>query len=327
MKNIFKTIFVSAALLGLASCDDSDNTIDQVLDDVERGAVLRTIPTDASNTELGIGLNDPFAITIEQQDAEGGALLESVRYSAIFADNSEDEGDTAGANFDEFELGTIAASDFTPGPFGLPRFDLVIPKSDLLAGANVADEDLFGGDTFTVFLEMTLTDGRVFNSANAGGIITGGFFASPFQYAAVVTCPVAADFMVGTYAMTIESGVFPYFGIGFGTDWTTQNYEIVAGEGSTQRIAKDLIYLPAFGGFVGDHVFNLVCGSIDTPNQALGGGVGCGGQIRGGTDGTVFGAYDFADDSEFTVSFNVTAGDGSTCPSSSFEQTLKFVKQ
>ena len=43
-------------------------------------------------------------------------------------------------------------------------------------------------DVFAVRLEVTLTNGRVFSSNNAGGIITGGFFESHFEYRVKVSC-------------------------------------------------------------------------------------------------------------------------------------------
>lgn len=327
MKNLFKYAFISAALvLGLASCeDDEQNVTDLVQETVERGAVLRTI-TLVSN-ELPIGIEGAgFEVLIEEQDPEGGDLLQSVDVFGRFSDNSEDDGDTTGASEAEFSLGTIDASEFMDGPFGLPRTTIAVPLTTLASMANVSEEDLFGGDTFTIRLALNLTDGRTFSSNNAGGIITAGFFNSPFQYIATVTCPVEETFAVGNYNLEVIEGVFPDFGAT--QDFTEGVYSVVLGEGATSRVVEDVPFLPEFGAFVGPINFNLVCGATNLPIQALGGGVGCGGAIQGGAFGEVFGSYDAADDTTIDLSFTITAGDsGSTCPSAPYTSTLRLTKQ
>ncbi|MEP0264474.1 hypothetical protein [Dokdonia sp.] len=328
MKNLFKYIFIGAIFIGFSACeeDDGDENITVLVQDtVETGAVLRTIQI--ISNELPIGLDAGFSVQIEEQDELGGDLLQSVDVFATFADNSPDDGDTTGANFSEFSLGTIDATEFTDDqPFGLPRVTLSYSSDVLNAGAGVTPDQLFGGDTYTVRLSLNLTDGRVFSVNNAGGIITGGFFNSPFQYAVTVTCPVDAAYAVGNYALDVTTGVFPDFGAT--QDFTEATYSVTAGTGDTERIVNDVPFLPEFGDFVGPITFNLVCGQTILPNQALGGGVGCGGAIQGDSMGTDFGAYDPADDSVFTIGFIITAGDsGSTCPSAPYSSVLTLTRQ
>ena len=325
MKNLYKYAFMGILALGLGSCDDDEENITVVVQDtVETGAVLRTIQV--ISNELPIGLDGAFSVEIEEQDEFGGDLLQSVDVFATFADNSPDDGDTAGANFSEFSLGNVDASEFMAGPFGLPRTTLNYSSDVLNAGAGVTPEQLFGGDTFTVRLSLNLTDGRVFSVNNAGGIITAGFFNSPFQYTVTVTCPVDAAFAIGNYALEVTSGVFPDFGAT--QDFTEAVYAVTAGEGDTARVVNDVPFLPEFGDFIGPIDFNLVCGQTILPNQALGGGVGCGGAVQGDSMGTDFGAYDPADDSVFTLGFIITAGDsGSTCPSAPYSSVLTLTKQ
>lgn len=326
MKNLLKYAFAGAILVGMASCeDDEQNVTDFVQETVERGAVLRT--TEIISNELPIGIEGAsFSIEVEEQDQEDGDLLESVDVFARFTDNSEDDGDTTGASMDEFFIFNIPASEFTDGPFGLPRTVITVPLTDLASMASVSEEDLFGGDTFTIRLSLNLTDGRVFSSNNAGSVITGGFFNSPFTYNATVTCPVMDGFAQGDYALEITSGVFPDFGATM--DFTEGVYTIVQGDGATARTIQDVPFLPEFGSFVGDINFNLVCGQTITPQQALGGGVGCGGAIQGGSLMTDFGMYDPADDTVFTLGFRIDALDsGSTCPSAAYSSVLTFTKQ
>jgi hypothetical protein len=325
MKNLYKYAFMGILALGLGSCDDDEENVSVVVQDtVETGAVLRTIQI--ISNELPIGLDAGFSVEIEEQDEFGGTLLQSVDVFAMFADNSPDDGDTTGANFSEFSLGNVDASAFAPGPFGLPRTTLSYSSDVLNAGAAVTGDQLFGGDTFTIRLSLNLTDGRVFSVNNAGGIITAGFFNSPFQYTATVTCPVDGAYAIGDYALAVTTGVFPDFGAT--QDFTEAVYNVVAGTGDTERIVEAVPFLPEFGDFIGPITFNLVCGQTILPNQALGGGVGCGGAVQGDSMGTDFGAYDPADDSVFTLGFIITAGDsGSTCPSAPYSSVLTLTKQ
>ena len=325
MKNLYKYVFMGILALGLGSCDDDEENVTVVVQDtVETGAVLRTIQL--ISNELPIGLDAGFAVELEMQDEFGGDLLQSVDVFATFADNSEDDGDTTGANFNEFAITTINADQFMDGPFGLPRYTLEVPADVLNAGAGVTGDQLFGGDTFTIRLALNLTDGRVFSANNAGGIITAGFFNSPFQYTATVTCPVDAAFAIGDYALVVTTGVFPDFGAT--QDFTEGVYSMTAGEGATARVLNDVPFLPEFGDFVGPINFNLVCGSTILPNQALGGGVGCGGAVQGDSLGTDFGMYDPSDDTVITLGFIITAGDsGSTCPSAPYSSVLTLTKQ
>lgn len=330
MKNLYKYAFIGILALGLGSCDDDEENVTIVVQDtVETGAVLRTIQI--ISNELPIGLDAGFSAQIEMQDEFGGDLLQSVDVFATFSDNSPDDGDTTGANFSEFSLGTINAVDFTDEqPFGLPRATLSYSSDVLNAGAGVTGDQLFGGDTFTLRLSLNLTDGRIFSVNNAGGIITAGFFNSPFQYTATVTCPVDGAFAIGSYDLSILQGVFPDFGATI--DWTETTYNMIAGTGDTERIIEDVVFLPEFNGgagFAGDLVFNLVCGSTVFPNQFPGDGVGCGGSIAGGSFGTEFGTYDVLDDSVIDLSFIITAADpgSGTCPSAPYTSTLRLTKQ
>jgi len=68
------------------------------------------------------------------------------------------------------------------------------------------------GDVVVVQLEVVLTDGRVYGPDSAAGIITGGYFSSPFQYNALLTCSPAA----GTYTVHMYDN--------YGDGWQTGDY-------------------------------------------------------------------------------------------------------
>ena len=196
MKNIFKTYLV-LSLVGLAifSCTESDNIIDGVLDDFTNGAVLRG-DNDTAILSMILDIEPAqFFLDIEEQDNQDGALLESVDVYVTFNDNSDIAGDSSPANTDEVFAFNIPASEFSPDEFGLPATSITIPLSQFLSLVGLTDDSqIYVNDTFLVRLALNLTDGRVFSDYNAGGIITGGFFNSPFLYVFTVGSGVDLDF-------------------------------------------------------------------------------------------------------------------------------------
>ena len=206
MKNIFKTLICSLLLVSF-SCEDSDNTIDNVLD-YETGAILRTISIE---NQL-LNASDPnsmFSATIEEQDEQDGALLQEVRVLVELRDLTPEY--TTPATGEVF-VQSVPASEFTTGPQGLPRTTINMAFGDAAAALGLPLDEQTGynpGDIFIIKLELVLTDGRVFGASSASGIITGGFFSSPFQYNALLTCSP----MSGTYTINM----FDSYGDGWQT--------------------------------------------------------------------------------------------------------------
>jgi len=209
MKNIFKTLICSLLLVSF-SCQDSENTIDNVLD-YETGAILRTISVE----NAVLNASDPssaFVVTVEEQDEQDGALLESVNVYVELRDLTTDY--TTPATGDNLAM-SIPASEFTTGPVGLPRTTVNLTFGDAAAALGLSLDEQNGynpGDVFIVKLEVVLTDGRSFGPSSASGIITGGFFSSPFQYNALLTCSP----MPGTYVVDMYDN--------YGDGWQTGNY-------------------------------------------------------------------------------------------------------
>ena len=189
MRNIFKFLFASLFVVTF-SCVDSENTIDTVLD-YETGAVLRTISV--NNAVLNSSdPNSTFSVTVEEQDEADGALFQQVNVYCMLKDLTDGNDST------DFMLVTsIPASDFATGPVGLPRGDVVMTFGDAAAAMGVGPSQYSPGDVFVVGLEVVLTDGRSYDWTSAAGIITGGFFSSPFKYNALLTCsPMPGDYTV-----------------------------------------------------------------------------------------------------------------------------------
>ncbi len=201
---MLKYFFVGALALFLGSCEDDEENITVTLqDNIERGAVLRTI--DFSDEMLLCAGPLEFSMELEEQDIEEGALLDNVNVYVTFTDNSDIAGNTAAFNTGEVLLDNVTAAEFAPGPFGLPRVTLTYSLDELVAAVGGSSDEIYVGDTFLFREELILTDGRIFSVDNAGGIITGGFFNSPFQHVQTVTggLDLAID---GVNSVNIASG-------------------------------------------------------------------------------------------------------------------------
>ena len=205
MKNIFKLLFASLFIVNF-SCHDSENVIDGVLD-YETGAILRTISVD--NAVLNSSdPNSAFVATVEEQDEADGGLLAEIRVNAMFRDLTPENGTTEASAF----VYSIPASETTVGPVGLPRATVNMTFGAAASAMGLSSSDYNPGDVIVVQLEVVLTDGRSYGPDSAAGIITGGFFSSPFQYNALLTCSPAP----GTYTVHMYDN--------YGDGWQTGDY-------------------------------------------------------------------------------------------------------
>ncbi|MDC7995984.1 hypothetical protein [Altibacter sp. HG106] len=318
---IYGLLIVAVAMVG---CEE-ELVVDDVTNGTTRGAVLRTITPIAAN-EIAVGAESSevvFDVTLEEQDAQNGDLLESVDVFATFTDNSPDNGDTTGATVgSEVLLRSIPASEWTDGPFGLPRYNLVITAGDFYSAFGLAGDNIFGGDNFTTRLQLNLTDGRTFSVNNAGSIITGGFFNSPFQYITPTVCPVEADEFVGAYALTSQTpGV-----LGFNVFASDLVADISAGDTSVDRMFM-YQYLPDAGVGQGPvpFRFQLVCNTIIIPNAQPTGLQCSSGLLVGPAPSGTLGSYTTGDDSVFTLVF--TDNINSDCGEGPVDVTAVFTKQ
>jgi len=344
MKKLFKLFgLLAVTALTVTSCTEEDNVIDQVFDGVSNGAVLRGVVVE---NELPVGVaGSRFVLDIEEQDNQDGALLESMDVFVSYTDGSEEAGDSTGAAEGEVLLRSVPAADFTAGEFGLPTFQLVITVEEFLAAVGLTDpEAIFGGDTFTTRLVLNLTDGRVFSTDNAGGIITGGFFASPFQYTTPVVCPVEEEFFTGDYNLEqITPTIFGYDtfdpdGGGIIVELFNAD-QAVDGDGngilaepgdaegmsSTQR-AFDADYIAALGfGNTLTYVMDFVCNDVFFPVSQNTGLTCTGGSLTLGPPTVDPAMYNFEDDSTFNFIFVDDEADD--CGQGAPNVEVKFTKQ
>jgi hypothetical protein len=192
MKNTYKILFSLLMVTSFNSCQKEEGTIYDVLD-YEKGAVLRTLSVDNALYNSSEPTS-AFVVTVEEQDEQDGALMESVDIYVSLRDLTPDNGTAVAA--DKF-VKNIPASEFTTSPVGLPMATLSATYAEAFAATGLAADEVQPGDLFVVELRLNLTDGRVFGKDSAAGIITGGFFSSPFAYNALITCsPEPGDYTV-----------------------------------------------------------------------------------------------------------------------------------
>ena len=192
-------LFVWSALMVL-SCSDDDKAIDIVTEEIQYGAVIRTLQF--NNAEFNVGDPDSvFSVDIEVQDEQDGNLLEAVDIFVRFKDNTP-----AGGNFStqEVRLGNLLPDDFTTGSNGFPRMTMQLRQSELAAATGVSMASISCKDQFLIRVEVNLTDGRSFTVGNASSIILAfdTFFSSPYCYTINVVEPINEELFTGEYVMT-----------------------------------------------------------------------------------------------------------------------------
>ena len=195
MKNIFKIFLATLLVFSFTSCEDADTVVNEVVDGTQAGAVLRTISDDSNSNVLNSSAPESFwSQVIEEQDEENGALLESVDVMVSIRDLSPDNGTTV-AN--DFLIKTIPAADFTTGPVGLPRVTAMATFAEASNAMGLNSTQYAPGDLYVFEVRLNLTDGRTYGAADAAGIITGGYWASPYKYNAALVCsPQPGDYSI-----------------------------------------------------------------------------------------------------------------------------------
>ncbi len=318
MKNfITKFSFAFFGLLALISCKESDKVIDEVFDEVTRGATLRTMNLINGTVNVFDLENSVFEVELEYRDNEQGALFESYDVYAAFTDNTDDGVDNSKP---EAFIKNVPRSELPINPeYGFPRGVLQLPATETLAALGLSGDQLNGGDVVNYRLVLKLTDGRQFTN-NASGNVTGGsFFSSPFAYNASVVCLFdEPDFFSGTYLIEQLNGTDPFYGEQtFGTQ--TVN---IAANGISRTF--DFVFYPSSFQSSYSMTLDLICGDIFVTGS---GSLGCGAGI-GQATGTPISKFDqsFEDDDVIEINVEDFNPDGD-CGTGSYQMTLRFTKQ
>jgi len=195
MKNIFKIFLSTLLVFSFSSCEDSNTVVDQVVADTQAGAILRTISDPSNSNVLNSSDSESFfSQMVEAQDEKDGALLESVDVFVSIRDLSPDNGVTVAS---DFLIKTIPASDFTTGPVDLPRGVVKATFGEATTAMGLSSSDYAPGDLYVFELRLNLTDGRTYGATDAAGIITGGYWASPYKYNTLLLCsPQDGDYSI-----------------------------------------------------------------------------------------------------------------------------------
>lgn len=248
-----RRIFTLLICLTLVACSEDDKAIDIVTQELEYGAVIRTLRI--NNAEFDINnSNSIFSIDVEAQDKENGDLLESVDILVGFKDNTPAGGDFS---TNEILVETLMASDFTRNGQTLPRITLEYSYSELATAVGVPLSVIACKDQFLVRLVVNLTDGRSFTTGNASSIILAfdTFFSSPYCYTINVVEPINEDDFTGTYlySSVLDGPNGPTFG-------DPKLVEITQGHSNNVRVIPlKHIWSHPSNELPRDYTFSVVC--------------------------------------------------------------------
>lgn len=239
MKKIYIIILTITVLF---SCEEPDNAIYDVFDNVENGAALRDISPQELTQYFNIfDTESTWEIIVEEQDEQYGDLLDKVNVYVSFIDKAND-----GANNKaEVLVKTIAKNEFTTSNSGLPTTHIVVSFQDALDTLSMVDGDYNGGDSFPIRLELVLTDGRTFSSESTSDSLQQSFWSSPFAYNSQILCfpPTPID---GNYHIKLHDS--------YGDGWQGSKITVTI-DGVAQDYALPDLWTAGLGGTTGDAMY------------------------------------------------------------------------
>lgn len=265
--NIKNIALVALTSIFITACDDGDKIIDDILETTQRGAVLRTIEVFGQDYDR-FDTSSAFGFTIEEQDVEQGALLDKVDIFVNFVDNTTDNGATASS---EVLVQTFNASDFTEGPFGLPRATYESSFAEALSALGVVEGQFDGGDFILFRLQLSLTDGNTYSNDTNTNALTGSFFASPFQYQRTIKCIPPAP-VPGNYELELADS----FGDGWDgaridatIDGVVTEYTFTSGSAAAFTVnvpdgTTEFFFTYVSGSFEGEHSYVITAPTGET---------------------------------------------------------------
>ena len=151
MKNTFRILFSLLIVFSITSCQKEEGVIYDVLD-YETGAVLRTLSVNAALFNNSIPTSE-FSVTVEEQDEQDGALLESVDIYVSLRDLTSENGTTVAV--DKF-VKSFDASAFSTSDVGLPMATLSANFGEAFAALEISADQVTAGDIFEMELRYYL---------------------------------------------------------------------------------------------------------------------------------------------------------------------------
>lgn len=185
MKKIINKLLIFTLVLATTfSCSDPDNVIYTVEDGYTYGAFLRTLSVGANYNSAN--MNSEFNVTIEAQDENYGALLESMDVYVSFIDRQNDGVDN---NKPDALVKSISASEFSPSAVNqLPSTSVTVTLGEALSALGLQAGQFTGGDIITMRLALNTTDGRSFTNTQSSVGVQSAYYASPYAYSTVIQC-------------------------------------------------------------------------------------------------------------------------------------------
>ncbi|WP_299767175.1 hypothetical protein [uncultured Dokdonia sp.] len=279
--------FTYLLLIFLAfSCSEDDKAIDVVVEEIERGAILRNIDRVSPNFER-TDLQSTFTVVLEEQDLEEGGIFDFVRLYLQYLDRTPTNGNDSSS---EIVLRDIPSSDFQTGVNGLPVGTIEVTYEEAIQAFALNSETIQAGDQFELRAEIHLTDGRTFSTENgSASILTDAcFFKSPYRYVINVIDTIDDDLFTGVYDYQIVGGESTLFSNNEGvvtiSAGSTPNVRLTGliGEGLEFTIAGNNAYPKIY------QSINLFC-----RNSAF--------HSLSGPDDENFGLVDLTDDTVFEL--------------------------
>lgn len=308
---LYQLSYICIFFLAL-SCSEDDKAIDTVIEQIERGAILRNIDRVSPNFER-TDLQSAFTIILEEQDLEEGGIFDFVRLYIQYKDRAPDNGDNSAS---EILLKDVLSSEFQLGSNGLPVGTIEVVFQEAIDALTLNAGAIQAGDQFEMRMEIHLTDGRTFSTDNgSASILTDAcFYKSPYRYVINVIDTISSDLFTGVYNYEIVGNqtITPSSGIGNQgivtiTTGLTPNVRKtgIIGEGLEFTIAGEKVYPKIY------QSLNLFC-----RNSAF--------HALTGPDEQNFGLIDIADDTVFeldlVLGYEGWAGTGNL----DTPQTVKF---
>jgi len=187
-------------LMFLMGCNTDEKPALTLLEEIEYGAVIRTLSFNNGEFELN-DLNSLFSVNIEEQDKENGGLFEALDVFVRFVDNTSEGGNLSTG---ETLVETLAPDTFEDGPAPEKwlRKTLEYSFSQLLEATGIQHASVNCKDQFIIRLAVKLTDGRTFTEGNSNALISAfdTFFSSPYEYTINVVEPIDEALFTGTYS-------------------------------------------------------------------------------------------------------------------------------
>ncbi|MEP0263469.1 hypothetical protein [Dokdonia sp.] len=305
----------------IISCSNDDKAIDALVEETERGAVLRNI-NKVSKDFIHNNFESAFDIEIEEQDLEDGALLDFVRLYVAFRDHTSGSNDNS---VQEIMLRDIPSSEFVIGPDALPRTTVRVTYQDVVDALSINTLLIEPGDQFSLRMEIHLTDDRTFDTMDTtASILTDAcFFKSPLRYEINVIEVISDDLFTGIYSYEVI------------TDTNSSNAAI-SNQGIVSITVGDLPNVRKTS-IIGEGLEFTVAGNNVYPKIYQSVNLFCiesGPHILSGPNDTNFGMIDLNDDSLFFLDLDVgfegwdgTLEDDNTAVGIPTLYTFKFSKQ